>query len=61
MKISKKIIAVIMSILIFSTVTLTTYEEAKAMTPVGAMVSIAGAVATAWEIKNIHETAYGGS
>ena len=58
MKISKKIIAVIMSILIFSTVTLTTYEEAKAMTPVGAMVSIAGAVATAWEIKNIHETAY---
>ena len=58
MKTSKKIIAVLMSVIIFSTITFASYEEVKAITPVGGLIAVADAVVLAWGIKDIHETAY---
>ena len=58
MKIKKRIISILICMCLIGTIIISDYEKAEASAVLGGIVTVAGAVATAWTIKDIHEQAY---
>lgn len=58
MKIKKRILSIILSVVIVTTFTMVDYQKVKAMDPLTGIITITGAVVTAYGMAQIHERAY---